>query len=213
VIPVNIYPAVFPRLNVAEVDVVAGAAGPGRRLVVWLQGCLKRCPGCANLPFLPEREASIVSWEDLAGALASVDGITLSGGEPVLQAEALLPLVGHVRSRGQTVVCYTGYTLEELRAENGVLTGFLDCVDLLIDGEYLREVPRAGVYRPSGNQRLHFLSGRIREDECVGAPETVIRIGGQGVTATGTLPAEISRKLSAALAAAGVSLRPVRGGH
>jgi anaerobic ribonucleoside-triphosphate reductase activating protein len=210
----NLYPEIFPALNVAEMDLVQGAAGPGRRLVIWLQGCLKRCIGCANGSFLPERvgrQVSVAELIEVLEASAGLDGITLSGGEPVLQAAALVPLLAGAHLRGLTVVCYTGYTLEELTeagAQDSALAKFLGEVDLLIDGEYRQGLARAGAYRPSANQRLHFLSGRISEESCGQTVETVFEIGAGRVTTTGTLPASIRRALAAKLRERGVVLGP-----
>jgi anaerobic ribonucleoside-triphosphate reductase activating protein len=212
VIPVDLYPEIFPALQVADLDVVDGAAGPGRRLVVWLQGCLKRCPGCANGPFLPRAAARILTVADLTQALeaaGNVDGVTLSGGEPVLQAAALLPWLREVRRRGFTVVCYTGYEIEELRTADPVLTEFLAEVDLLIDGEYRRELPRGGTYRPSANQRLHFLSGRIAPESCAAPVETVFRLDGGRLFATGTLPEAVRRAIVEELQQRGVLVEPM----
>jgi len=211
-IPTNLYPELFPNLNVAEIDVVAGAAGPGRRLVIWLQGCLKRCAGCANGPFLPQQTSRALTVAQLLYLLddaTELAGITLSGGEPVLQATALLPLLEAVRRRGFTVVCYTGYTLEELTAADNdpTLAKFLAQVDLLIDGEYQQDLPRAGIYRPSSNQRLHFLSGRISPESCESTVETVFAIAGGHAIATGTLPMSIRRRLFEKLRAEGITLK------
>ncbi|HSS76186.1 MAG TPA: 4Fe-4S single cluster domain-containing protein [Thermoanaerobaculia bacterium] len=202
----GLYPDFGPDLNVAEIGVVTGAAGPGRRLVVWLQGCAKRCPGCANGPYLPIRAARRVPVAEIAALLAATAdcaGITLSGGEPLLQAAPLVPLLEMVRNRGLTTVCYTGYTQEELMGP--VATGFLSLVDLLIDGEYRRELGRGGVYRPSSNQRLHFLSGRIRPADCEAVAETVMEIGGARATVTGTLPVALRRLLRDRLRERGIT--------
>lgn len=212
-IPTNLYEHLFPELNVAELDVVEGAAGPGRRLVIWLQGCLKRCAGCANGTFLLEgisRALSVARLLEVLDGLNGLSGVTLSGGEPVLQAAALVPFLEAVRQRGLTVVCYSGYTLEELREPNDpTLAKFLREIDLLIDGEYRQELPRAGAYRPSANQRLHFLSGRIAAESCAGNVETVFEINGEHAVATGILPMAIRREIFARLRAQGIHLRPV----
>lgn len=211
-LPVNLYPALFPRLNIAELDVVEGAAGPGRRLVVWLQGCLKRCPGCANGPFLAERWGRVYAVAELLEHLDGChgcEGVTLSGGEPVLQAAALVPFLQAVRERGLTVMCYSGYRLEELAApyQQPELRQFLEHVDLLVDGEYQAELPRGGVYRPSANQRLHFLSGRIKSADCAAPAETVFDLRGGRAFVTGTLPAALRRELFEKLRAAGIILK------
>ncbi len=212
-IPTNLYPQVCPDLNVADVDVVTDAAGPGRRLVVWLQGCLKRCRGCANGPFLSQSTARIISVEELLrslDAVADLAGITLSGGEPVLQASALLPLVGQVRSRRLSVVCYSGYQIEELLAKDAspVLRDFLKDVDLLIDGEYRSDTPRVGPYRPSANQRVHYLSERISPDQCTLPSETEIRLVGGQIVTTGTLPTWVCNQLFDRLRSRGILLGP-----
>jgi anaerobic ribonucleoside-triphosphate reductase activating protein len=211
-IPVNLYPQIFPDLNVAEIDIVEGAAGPGRRLVVWLQGCLKRCLGCANGPFLPEQKGHILSVSNLLGILdasAGCQGVTLSGGEPVLQAQALIPFLRAVRQRELSVMCYSGYTIEELKGQcqSPALAEFLNHVDLLVDGEYQRELSRAGVYRPTSNQRLHFLSRRIRSEQCMDPAETVIDIRGGEAFITGTFPQELRRILFEKLRAEGVNIK------
>jgi anaerobic ribonucleoside-triphosphate reductase activating protein len=209
-IPVNIFPDVAPRLNVAEVDVVEGAAGPGRRFVVWLQGCLKRCPGCANGPFLPLRPAVALGVEDLLSALETampLDGITLSGGEPTLQAAPLLPLLDGARLRGLSVFCYSGYTREELSAPSQApeLREFLARLDWLVDGEYQAALPRGGLYRPTSNQALHRLSPSKNHD---GQPpaetECVLREGLW--TITGTLPETVRRRMDEALRDLGLSV-------
>ena len=212
-ITTNLYPELFPALSVAEVDVVEGAAGPGRRLVIWLQGCWKRCPGCANGPFLPKKISRAFSVEQLLALLddaEAVDGITLSGGEPILQAASLVPLLQETHKRGLTTVCYTGYALEELIESRGdaALAKFLSEIDLLIDGEYRQELPRSGVYRPSSNQRLHFLSDRISPESCVRNTETVFNVSARRVVATGTLPMAIRRALFEKLRARGITLGP-----
>jgi anaerobic ribonucleoside-triphosphate reductase activating protein len=202
----GLYPDFGPDLNVAEIGVVTGAAGPGRRLVVWLQGCAKRCPGCANGPYLPIRAARRVPVAEVTAMLAATPecaGITLSGGEPLLQAAPLVPLLEAVRHRGLTTACYTGYAREELAGP--VAARFLALVDLLIDGEYRRELGRGGVYRPSSNQRLHFLSGRIRPTDCEAVAVTVMELAGEQAAVTGTLPVTLRRLLRDRLRERGIT--------
>lgn len=210
-IQTNYYPELFPALNVAEIDVVEDAAGPGRRLVLWLQGCLKRCPGCANATFLAPRNQRILSVQEICAMLDSLpdlDGITLSGGEPILQAEAAHPLLLEVRRRGLNVVSYTGYTLEELQEEVNLArtAPFLRYVDLLIDGEYRQELLAEGAYRPSANQRCHYLSGRIQAGNFDKRPGTVFVLAGERATATGVLPMAVRHDIFERLKALGVTI-------
>ena len=210
-IPTNLYPLIYPALNVADIDVVEGAAGPGRRLVIWLQGCLKRCSGCANGPFLIEQPTHAYDVAELLHVLDTTGechGVTLSGGEPVLQARALLPFVKAVRERNLTVMCYSGYQLEQLTepSQDPVLALFLNHVDLLVDGEYQAKLDRAGVYRPTSNQRLHFISGRITPESCTAPVETLFNLRGGRAVVTGTLSDSLRRQLREKLRQVGVVL-------
>jgi len=206
-----IYPDFVPAVNVADIDVVEGAVGPGRRLGVWLQGCLKRCPGCINQAFLPLVRKHLFSAEELLAKVDSyphLDGVSLSGGEPVLQAKTLIPFLQEVQRRDLSVVCYTGYRLEELTAPDApkLLKDFLSCVDLFIDGEYRADLPRGGTYCASSNQRLHLLTERIEPQEVAVQPENAFSFGQRQVKWTGTLPDEICLRLIDRLKNYGVSL-------
>ena len=63
--------------------------GPGLRLTVFTQGCPHRCPGCHN----PQTHDPAGGREETTTALLArytadplLDGLTLSGGEPMEQA-------------------------------------------------------------------------------------------------------------------------------
>ena len=160
------------------------ANGPGERTVIWTQGCSRRCPGCFN----PGAQ-KFIDWKDITVDFLAVwimakktAGITFSGGEPFEQAESLAKLARILHRRGLTVVCYTGYTIEELVAGcNDDWNDLLEQVDLLIDGPYVREMKCNEPYRGSANQRLHFLTGRIRPEEVYGEHQTAeFNLGADG---------------------------------
>lgn len=141
--------------------------GPGRRFVVWTQGCPRRCAGC----IAPETQlmdgGRVMSVKALAErALRSGDaGITLSGGEPFLQCEPLRALLDAVRAaRDVGVIAYTGYTLEELRDMRApAVDALLDRIDVLIDGPYVEALNDDLGLRGSSNQRCLFLTDRYRD--------------------------------------------------
>lgn len=152
------------------------ANGPGERAVVWVQGCPRKCSGCFN----PDTQAvvtrELVSVDELESRILAqegINGVTFSGGEPFEQAEQLAELAKRLRESGMTVVCYTGYTLEQLRAGNrddwNVL---LEQVDLLIDGPFIESERCHEPYRGSKNQKLLYLSGRIRPENTEEAHQT-----------------------------------------
>ena len=139
--------------------------GPGARAVVWVQGCPFKCPGC----IVPESWDSAGGYElpipDLAAwvlAQSGLDGLTLSGGEPMAQAEALAELVSQVRAqRDLSVMCYTGYRLGDL-THRGTPDqhALLALCDILIDGPYIRSQHADLRWRGSRNQRVLALSPR-----------------------------------------------------
>lgn len=140
------------------------ALGPGRRFVIWLQGCRRRCYGCASPEFQPLDGGTRISVDQLLDKIVEstdIDGLTVSGGEPMLQKEALSSLLHKVREMRPdlSVILFTGYLLEDFQSD--VSKDVLDCIDLLIDGEYYHEQNDDMGLRGSANQRLHFLTSRL----------------------------------------------------
>ncbi len=158
-----------PLLNLAAFHHETRALGPGVRSAVWVQGCPFSCRGCIAPEWIPQRPANRVSPAELAQVILSspeVSGLTLSGGEPMLQAEALLELVRSVRAgRDVDVICFTGFTLGELQANppSPHIPAFLAQIDLLVDGQYVQELNDDRGLRGSSNQVFHYLTPRLRQ--------------------------------------------------
>lgn len=146
------------------------ANGPGLRDVIWLQGCTLECPGCFNQHMWDHSPRHLIRVTDLANKLSSrvgiIEGVTISGGDPVEQAPALSNLLSLLRDFGLTTMVYTGYTIEALqRIDNPHVNALLTHTDILIDGPYLekrRTMNRQ--WRGSTNQRIHFLSEQYSSD-------------------------------------------------
>jgi len=247
----NIYPEIFPSLNIAKMQVVANSAGPGCRFVIWLQGCQRTCSGCINTPFLPLKTAEIIPVDSIltiilqlwqADSPEKIEGITLTGGEPLLQAAALFPLLAKVKESGLSVICYTGFDYDELQREMEspeditsqpvtepvaqtfrsaddsssqkqnpsqnkplrILRQFFQHIDLLIDGEFRKDLPRGGTYCASANQKLRFLTNRYSPDEIKNHPESTFTIGEGGMEFTGILSPDIAEKMKMRLRQLGV---------
>ena len=138
--------------------------GPGHRFVIWVQGCQKRCYRCTAPELQPEGGTEVLC-SDLAKEILDtplIDGITISGGEPLLQAEALIEVLDIILSQKPdfTVILFTGFKIEEITDEKSLR--LLRHVDLLIDGEYINELNYDNIgLRGSKNQRLIFLSDRL----------------------------------------------------
>lgn len=136
--------------------------GEGLRCVLWLQGCHHACIGCHNPAthsldggFLKDSEE--LFQEFIQNPLQ--DGLTISGGEPFLQAKQLLPLAKQVQQAKKTIWIYTGYTIEQLTdpshptyEDNLCLLAYCN---VLIDGRYIQEQRNTLLpFRGSANQRI-----------------------------------------------------------
>jgi anaerobic ribonucleoside-triphosphate reductase activating protein len=108
----------LPLLNIAHICPETRALGPGLRAVVWVQGCCFNCPGCIAPEWINFRIAKLISPDSLAEKLLSnpnIEGLTFSGGEPMLQPAGLAKLAQIARKKKDiSIICYTGFTLEQL---------------------------------------------------------------------------------------------------
>ncbi|MBA4065882.1 MAG: radical SAM protein [Isosphaera sp.] len=181
-------------MQVAQVVPCTEAEGPGRRFAVWFQGCPLRCPGCCNPEFLPfkggeaKTVAEMAGWLNRAREETGVEGITLLGGEPFAHAAAGVGLARAARDLGLSVMVFSGYTVEELRARpEPEVADLLALTDILVDGPYDRDRPDTERrWIGSTNQRIHFLTDRYSFDEPWRRRNTLeIRVRGREVSVNG----------------------------
>jgi anaerobic ribonucleoside-triphosphate reductase activating protein len=163
------------QIQVANIVNATEAEGPGRRFAIWLQGCPLRCPSCCNPEMLPFGGGTAMQVDQILRAIKAsqsdheIEGITLLGGEPFAQAEPAAELSEQVRSRGLTVMVFSGFTLEGLADQaDPHVDRLLACTDILVDGPYQKDQPEESRrWIGSANQQVHFLSDRYRPgDEC-----------------------------------------------
>jgi anaerobic ribonucleoside-triphosphate reductase activating protein len=176
------------------------ANGPGERCVVWVAGCSLRCDGCINRELWDPGCGQDVEVGTLASRINAVDGlrgVTLSGGEPLDQAEAVAEFLGLLRSDLDRVL-FSGYSREEMDSDPRK-AAVLARVDLVVAGRYQREQALADdPWRASSNQTVHALTGRIRPQEVpAGRVEVHIRAG--QVSVTGFPGAELLARLKGGL--------------
>ena len=151
--------------------------GPGYRFSIFVQGCPHACPGCHN-PETHDFEGGYVSDTKKIiaklGANPLVRGVTLTGGEPMMQAAALCEIAQAAKEKGLSVWCYTGFTLEALlAAQDADRMRLLSSVDVLVDGPYIaRERSLELLYCGSANQRLIDLPKTLASGEiCLYEPD------------------------------------------
>jgi anaerobic ribonucleoside-triphosphate reductase activating protein len=125
----------------------------------------------------------------LALSTVGIEGVSILGGEPFLQASALAAFAREVREGGLSVMVYSGFTLEELRSgQRDGAAELLAQTDLLVDGRYLRELPEARRrWVGSQNQVVHHVTDRYaKDDPRFDLPNTVeLRLTREGLTVNG----------------------------
>ena len=160
-------------LNVAMTMHKSLANGPGKRAVIWVQGCTIGCRGCYNAFTHPHKIETLASPKKLADWINSIDdieGLTFSGGEPFEQAEAVAEVIDTVnssRNHPLSIFIFTGFDLEELLATPApAVQRLLSLTDMLSAGPFLiGQCDTNLLWRGSSNQQLVYLSERYAQSE------------------------------------------------
>lgn len=95
--------------------------------------------------------------------------VTFTGGDPLYQAEALLPLAKSIKNAGYNIWCYTGFEFEELMKDSvpGV-SALLDYIDVLVDGRFVEELKDTSLrFRGSSNQRIIDVRQSLTADSVI----------------------------------------------
>jgi anaerobic ribonucleoside-triphosphate reductase activating protein len=155
-------------LNLASFTPLTEALGPGKRAAVWVQSCPFHCPGCIVPEWQESKINALIPIRTLAEWILSspgINGITISGGEPMAQAEVLSSLLTELKQyRDLDVICFSGYTIEQLIKNipaQPAIGQLLDQVDVLIDSPYIKKLDDNRGLRGSSNQRIHHLTHRL----------------------------------------------------
>lgn len=151
----------YVRLAMRDIQTDSIVDGEGIRSVIWFQGCSHNCLGCHN-PETHDFNAGIeVKIDELKEEIKELEfqsGVTFSGGDPMMQIEALEELTKCVHECGMNVWCYTGYTFEEvleLAKKNEHYKKALENIDVLVDGKFVENLRSFEVqFRGSSNQRI-----------------------------------------------------------
>lgn len=154
--------------------------GPGKRLLLFMQGCSLRCKGCVNQHLWQFGIGANITAQELLELCQDVEGITLHGGEPLDQSEGVLEIVKALKSVGKTVILFTGYQYKELSKSSQKRAWELS--DLVISGRYVES--KRNIYlqfRGSTNQRVYRHRGKYKDYRVKdGKSVAVIRLNENG---------------------------------
>lgn len=138
--------------------------GAGIRAVIFFQGCKRNCPGCQNKHLQAdkcENTMYMTPSEIIEMVLESkdmIDGITLSGGDPLYQdINDLIVLCVGLKKHNLNIWLYTGEIFEKIP------TTLLNYIDVVVDGPFVQALHNVTLkYRGSSNQRIiHLKNGDL----------------------------------------------------
>lgn len=117
--------------------------GPGIRSVLWVQGCPFECDGCIAQGSHDMHSSQEILVSDLAKKIIDqkdIEGITISGGEPFIQAQQIKLLIKTIKEYRPelSVMIFTGFTYQMLlnhRDNREILIQ----TDILVDGLYAKQ--------------------------------------------------------------------------
>lgn len=144
--------------------------GIGLRYVVFFQGCPHNCKGCHNPQTHSFNGGKFVHADTIINEVINnplLDGITLSGGDPLCYPRQCVILAERVREYNKTVWIYTGYTFEEIMA-NPRKRRVLPVTDVIVDGKYIEEQRDLDLrFRGSNNQRIIDVQKSLKQGKIV----------------------------------------------
>lgn len=130
--------------------------GTGFRDVLFVNYCPHHCEGCHNPETWDKANGKDVSIDYCYEKLteSSITNVTFSGGEPFEQAEALAKLAERLLAAGKDIWVYSGYTFEQIIADEKKLK-LLKLCSVLVDGRFV--LAQKGInmrFKGSSNQRI-----------------------------------------------------------
>ncbi len=151
------------------------ADGPGLRTSIYCSGCGHHCPGCHNPQSWDIGNGRPMEVDDILKVILDDEfsNVTFTGGDPLYQVEAFTELARKIKEKSdKTIWCYTGYTIEQIRADER-LSMILPYLDVIVDGPFiLAQRDTELLFRGSANQRIIYLQDRA-EDVIPGTVPTI----------------------------------------
>jgi len=154
------------KLNLYHFEPLSLVNGPGKRAVVWVQGCTLNCPGCFNPQTHAVAEGKNWRVDRLVKLVldqgSEIEGITISGGEPLQQLKPLIEFVEQVKNRSNlSILVFSGFAWEQIQRIPETQS-LLENLDVLIAGRYLDSKRLASGLIGSSNKTIHFLTDRYQ---------------------------------------------------
>lgn len=160
-------------MNIRIADIINESIvdGPGLRFTIFAQGCPHNCKGCHNPSTHGMDGGRFINIDTVLNMIDDnplLDGVTFSGGEPLLQYKEFAEIAKEVRKRDLNVMVYTGYNWEELINSSEKYKIFLENVDFLVDGVFIEDLRNIDLkFKGSENQRIIDVKQSLEKNKCV----------------------------------------------
>lgn len=145
-------------MNISGIVYDSVVDGEGLRNTIFVSGCLHHCKGCHNpqtwdfnhgYEFTEKKQNEFI---EICKSNPMLNGITISGGDPIYSSKELIPFLKKYKKENptHTVWLYTGFKYEEIKNNK-----ILQLIDVLVDGEFIEELKDTTLaFRGSSNQRI-----------------------------------------------------------
>lgn len=155
------------KIRVLDIIEQTMADGPGFRTSIYCAGCAHACEGCHNPQSWDFKGGKEMEVDDLVELVAADEfsNVTFSGGDPLYQVEGFTELARKIKEKtGKNIWCYTGFTYEEILA-NERMSQILPYIDTLVEGPFVLALRDTNLrFRGSSNQRIIHLTPQPEDD-------------------------------------------------
>lgn len=142
------------KISVAKIVCSTSVDGVGLRNSLYVAGCPLRCEGCHNAQYWEIASGTEKTVEEVFAELCQDDcNISILGGEPLMQYDAILELCQMIKDRtAKTIWLWSGYTLDHILKHYPEILRY---VNVLVDGPFVRALAEPNLqWRGSTNQTV-----------------------------------------------------------
>lgn len=144
-----------PVYNVLSIVRGTTVDGPGFRTSIYFAGCLHACPGCHNTSSWDFDGGTPMTLSEIMDVVREEDfDVTFSGGDPLYRPEEIARLADAIRAEGHSVWLYTGFTWEEIIADERLMNA-VRRMEAVVEGRFVESLRDPDLqFRGSSNQRI-----------------------------------------------------------
>jgi anaerobic ribonucleoside-triphosphate reductase activating protein len=172
------------QLSIHHAEPFSLANGPGARYVIWVQGCSLHCPGCFNPQThalnIGDRISPSELWSNIQNSKKKIEGVTISGGEPLQQLNPVLELARIIKANSTlSIILFSGFSFTEIKKME-LFPELVKNLDVLIAGRFIEEKRIASRLSGSSNKTIHFFTDKYTMKDIEAVPEAEVIIDPSG---------------------------------